>query len=109
EALQGRCKILARRLIVVSGRPALCFLGGCRGGSLVRLGLRLMGQVWLGCRRFCFGCDGAVGFGVVGGGVVEQGHASLLKPRTSVRGGCGVCLADCWSESFRLWWAHPGE
>jgi hypothetical protein len=32
---------------------------------------------WLGCRQF-FGCDGAVGIGVVGGGIVEQGYASLL-------------------------------
>jgi hypothetical protein len=33
--------------------------------------------VLLGCRRF-FGGNCAVGIGSVGGGVVEQGYASLL-------------------------------
>src|SRR5208283_3455220 len=61
---------------------------------------RLLGKIMLADHRFCFGCDGAVGFGVLDGGIVEQGYASLLKPRTSVRGGYGACLADCWSESF---------
>ena len=54
------------------------------GGSLI-----LFGLVLLLCRRFSFGCDSGVGFGVVGGGLVEQGYASLMT-------GCGACFADCW-------------
>src|SRR6202047_3537031 len=57
-------------------------LGG--GGSLI-----LFSLVLLFCRRFSFGCDSGVGFGVVGGGLVEQGYASLMT-------GCGACSADCW-------------
>jgi len=57
-------------------------LGG--GGSLI-----LFRLVLLFCRRFSFGCDSGVGFGVVGGGLVEQGYASLMT-------GCGACSADCW-------------
>jgi hypothetical protein len=43
----------------------------------------------LGRRGFSFSHDGGVGFGVVGGGLVEQGYASLMT-------GCGACFADCW-------------
>src|SRR5271166_1742253 len=116
EVLQRRGEVLAGRLVFggLPGRRG--FLPGSRRCESVRLmllggsrfrrtrfsHLRLVGLVKSGfsCRRFYFGCDGGGRFGVMGGGVVEQGYASLLKPRTSVRAGCGACLADCWSESF---------
>src|SRR5271166_953242 len=55
------------------------------GGSLNRFGL-----VLLVCRRF-FSYDSGGGFGVVGGGLVEQGYASLMPE-------CGACYADCWTS-----------
>ena len=58
------------------------------GGSLILFGLGL-----LLCRRFGFGCDSGVGFGVVGGGLVEQGYASLII-------GCGCLLCGLLDESF---------
>src|ERR1035438_5010010 len=60
-------------------------LGGVVGGGG---SLSLFGLVLLLCRRF-FSYDSRVGFGVVGGGLVEQGYASLMT-------GCGACFADCW-------------
>ncbi len=60
--------------------------GSSGGGCLGRLGLVLF------CRsRFSFSHDGGGGFGVVGGGLVEQGYASLVT-------GCGACFADCWTS-----------
>jgi hypothetical protein len=61
-------------------------IGG--GGSLI-----LFGLVLLFCRRFGFSCDSGVGFGVVGGGVVEQSYASLII-------GCGCLLCGLLDESF---------
>ena len=48
------------------------------------------GLVQLFCRRF-FSDNSGGGFGVVGGGFVEQGYASLMT-------GCGACVADCWTS-----------
>jgi len=42
------------------------------------------------------------------GGIVEQGYASLLLPRTR----CGEDTGPAWRTagvSRWLWWAHPGE
>src|SRR5580658_2510332 len=70
-----------------------------RSGSRMRLGggvgggggsLNGFGLVLLLCRRF-FGCDSGVRFGVVGGGLVEQGYASLIRD-------AGACFADCWTS-----------
>src|ERR1039458_1023481 len=97
EALERRGEILAGVFIVGSRS---CTRSVSRSGccwSLIRLSLMRLGRLriwrvlfthllfgwgWLGRRRFCLGCNGAVRFGVVSGGVVGQGHASLLKPRT---------------------------
>src|SRR6266478_2797642 len=72
--------------------------------SHVLLSQVLVGRGEFGSRRFCFGCNGSGGVGVVRGGVVErgvveQGHASLLCLALGA-GRIRACLADCWSESF---------
>src|ERR1035438_1338333 len=64
-------------------------LGGMVGGGG---SLNLFGLVLLLCRRF-FSYDSGVGFGVVGGGLVEQGYASLMT-------GCGGLLCGLLDESF---------
>ena len=64
-----------------SGQPVGCRRYGC---NLIVLGLVLFGR-----RGLSFGHDSGSGFGVVGGGLVEQGYASLMT-------GCGACSADCW-------------
>ena len=63
------------------------FRGKIGGGGSLRFGL-----VQLLCRRF-FSYDSGVGFGVVGGGLVEQGYASLMT-------GCGGLLCGLLDESF---------
>src|SRR5579862_312131 len=47
----------------------------------------------LSSRRFGFSHDGGSGFGIGGGGVVEQGYASLII-------GCGACASGLLDESF---------
>jgi hypothetical protein len=62
-------------------------------------GHRGLGRRFLGRRGLGFSYDGAGGFGVVGGGLVEQGHASLMNLALGA-GDAGICVADCWSESL---------
>src|SRR5271167_3822316 len=73
--------------------------GSVRGSHGCDRSLLLSGGGF-GSRRFYFGCDGGGGIGVVAGGVVEQGHASLLLCLAPGAGRIRACLADCWSESF---------
>src|SRR6266849_1134886 len=85
-------------------RGGKVFAGG--GGLLIRVSRRgcvlvgssdvLLGRRWLG-----FGNDSG-GVGVVSGGVVEQGHASLLS--LALGAGDAGSAADCWSESLGCVW-----
>ncbi len=96
EVLQRRGKVLIGGLIVGSSRRVRRFLGGScgcgRSCSLIRFRQMLLSRSELCGRRFCFGYDGGGGIGVVGGGIVEQSHASLLEPRTR----CGEDAGPAW-------------
>src|SRR5450432_673934 len=82
EILQSGGEVFPRLLVmrqimsgivrrIVAGVGVLGGTGG-GGGSLSLFGLVLL------FRRRIFSCDGGGGFGVVSGGLVEQGHASLV-------------------------------
>ena len=74
EAKSSPRLFLMRRIVrgIVSGVRVRLLGGSGFGGNLIRFGLVLLFR-----RRF-FSCDGGGGFGVVSGGLVEQGHASLM-------------------------------